>query len=472
MLGVIKITKKQIKQAFFFICWISIILSINLKFADLNSAEIYNFTNILNILRYFSVKLVFIVLIFLFFFRDIKINKLYYLLLSFSVVLVFSYVFNCFFNKEKLALPYDILGFDNYSLSVSFISTIVFFGLVQNESEVFTKKIFYILLFFIFVYSISVTTKILYDFILNTPNNFYLYHQNTFLPEQLDFFNTTNQRVSGIARMLVLLYCFLLFYGSSFVRNNKINITYSLYAAIIILSLSFLTFCIWGFQSRGAFVSYMIVILMFVAFENLNWRLKILTVVITFILPIFLFEKVSEIKFLTYTKIQISKGIQSNEILKKNRLQEKTFNNQNFTSGRLDIWKKSVEQFKKKKLLGYGESGDRRSLTLISEDSHLDEKHFWNSNASNAIVYSLLSGGIVGTLFFLIFILILIIYILKIIFIKKIFAKYSYLYKSLVVIVTLLLVRTLYENGFSQFGIDFLMILVAIQNLSKIYSIK
>ena len=142
------------------------------------------------------------------------------------------------------------------------------------------------------------------------------------------------------------------------------------------------------------------------------------------------------------------------------------------TTGRLTIWKRSIEKFKKKKILGYGESGDRKALTSNSPDIDLRAKHLWDSNASNAFIYSLLSGGVVGTLFFLMFTILLGVYILKLIFIKKIFTKYSFEYRASVAIISLLLVRTLYENGFSQFGIDFLMVLVATQNLLKIHPIK
>jgi O-antigen ligase len=136
------------------------------------------------------------------------------------------------------------------------------------------------------------------------------------------------------------------------------------------------------------------------------------------------------------------------------------------------IWKRSIEKFKNKIILGYGESGDRRSLIYNKEHISVKEKHLWDSNASNAFIYSLLSGGIVGTLFFLFFFALLGIYIFKLIFIKKIFAKYSFEYKFFLVTILLLMVRTLYENGFSQFGIDFLMVLVATHNLLKIYPIK
>jgi len=474
MLVIRKIIKKNFfKQAFFLTCWLSIILSINVKLSDLNSIEIFNFTNIFNIARYFSIKLIFFILLFLFFCKNlkIKIEKFYFLLLMFSLVLVFSYILNCFFNTENLIVPYNILDFEAYSLSISFISAILFFILIRNESKIFAIKLFYLLYFIIFAYTMCMLIPILHDFTFNAPGILYLYGQDSFIADEYNFLDHTNQRVTGISRMLVILFCFLLFYGSDFIKNKKIIINKRIYILLIFLSLSFLSFCIWGFQSRGSFISYIIVLLMFLAFENLNWRLKIFTIIVIFILPIFLFEKISEAKFLkSIEKNQITKDISEKE---QNRIIGLTINDtQDMSTGRVTIWKRSIEKFKDKIILGYGESGDRRSLDYKKDSVSSKEKHLWDSNASNAFIYSLLSGGVVGTIFFLLFFVSLGIYILKLIFIKKIFVKHPFEYKSFVVIISLLLVRTLYENGFSQFGIDFLLILVTTQNILKIYTIK
>jgi O-antigen ligase len=480
MLKIRKIINNNLfKRGFFLTCWLSIILSINVKLSDLNSIEIFNFTNIFNIIRYFFIKLIFFILLFLFFFKNfkIKINKFYFLLLVFSLVLVLSYILNCFFYTESLSGPYNIFDFDAYSLSISFISTILFFILIGNESKIFSLKLFYILYFIIAAYTTSILIPILYNFIFIDQDILYLYGQINFIADEYNFFNHTNQRVTGISRMLVILFCFLLFYMSDFLKNKKIIVNKRAYILIILLTLLFLTFCIWGFQSRGAFICYSVAFLMFLVFENLNLRLKIFTIIVIFILPIFLFEVISYTKYLKSIE---KNGTIKNDITikddinkRQNRIIGITLDNtQDISTGRLVIWKRSIEKFKNKIILGYGESGDRRSLIYNKEHISVKEKHLWDSNASNAFIYSLLSGGIVGTLFFLFFFALLGIYIFKLIFIKKIFAKYSFEYKFFLVTILLLMVRTLYENGFSQFGIDFLMVLVATHNLLKIYPIK
>lgn len=468
MLVIRKIIKKNFfKQTFFLTCWLSIILSVNVKLSDLNSIEILNFTNIFNIVRYFSIKLIFFILLFLFFYENlkIKIEKFYFLLLIFSLVLVFSYILNCFFNTENVKAPYNILDLEAYSLSISFISAILFFILIRNQSKIFTIKLFHLFYLIIFAYTMFMLIPILYDFTFNNSGILYLYNQTVFIADDYNFLDHRNQRVTGISRMLVILFCVLLFFSSDLIKNKKIIVNKGIYILLIFLSLSFLTFCIWGFQSRGAFISYIVVLSMFLAFENLNWRLKIFTIIVIFIIPIFLFEKISEVKFLK--KNHITKDIKEQKSIKKqNRIIGLTINNsqdihgQDISTGRVTIWKRSIEKFKHKIILGYGESGDRRSLDHNKDSVSFSEKHLWDSNASNAFIYSLLSGGVVGTIFFLFFFVSLGIYILKLIFIKKIFAKHTFEYKSFVVIILLLLVRTLYENGFSQFGIDFLMILV------------
>jgi hypothetical protein len=92
---------------------------------------------------------------------------------------------------------------------------------------------------------------------------------------------------------------------------------------------------------------------------------------------------------------------------------ESNNNSYSVSSGRIEIWKKSTDVIiKEKKILGFGPQGDRYVLTKLAEN-YLEAS--WSNNSSNAIIYSIVSGGIIGL------ILILLIYFsLFLIFLKSI----------------------------------------------------
>ena len=108
------------------------------------------------------------------------------------------------------------------------------------------------------------------------------------------------------------------------------------------------------------------------------------------------------------------------------------------------------------KVFGYGPQGDR----FIFKGSEIKDK-FYN-NSSNALIYSLLSGGYFGILvMFLIYLNIIFkIYIcLKKL---KIFDNYNQITLKLsVCYVIFFLIRSLFENSFSLFSIDFMIFIVS-----------
>jgi O-antigen ligase len=126
------------------------------------------------------------------------------------------------------------------------------------------------------------------------------------------------------------------------------------------------------------------------------------------------------------------------------------------SSGRIDIWKESLKVFQKEKLFGYGPQGDR----FLLKNSEIKNDFFTNS--SNALIYSLLSGGYFGiSVMFLIYINIIFkIYIcLKKIKILDNFNKITL--KLSICYIIFFLIRSLFENSFSLFSIDFMMFILS-----------
>ena len=82
----------------------------------------------------------------------------------------------------------------------------------------------------------------------------------------------------------------------------------------------------------------------------------------------------------------------------------------------------------------------------------------WQNNASNAVIYSIMSSGIIG----LICILLIYFSLSKILF-KAIrfnfnFQNQDYLFYSSFTIILFIAARSLFENSFTVFGIDYCLI--------------
>ena len=111
------------------------------------------------------------------------------------------------------------------------------------------------------------------------------------------------------------------------------------------------------------------------------------------------------------------------------------------SSGRIDDWKKLITKFdyKNNLIFGYGSQGDR---------------HLINQTASNALLYSLVSSGIMGLLFFIFFSSIASFYVLEFIFKNK--NKNSISSFSILTLM-IVMVRSLIESSYAVFGIDFIL---------------
>ena len=141
-------------------------------------------------------------------------------------------------------------------------------------------------------------------------------------------------------------------------------------------------------------------------------------------------------------------------------IDNKTETSLTYSSGRLMIWNYSINVIKNNKIIfGEGPQADRR--LLVREENKKKEKiHFWENNASNALIYSYLCGGIISLFFFmLIYFLIFKELILNI---KKtkfndnpIIVQFSF------TLILFLISRSLFENSFAVFGIDYCLITVS-----------
>ena len=202
-------------------------------------------------------------------------------------------------------------------------------------------------------------------------------------------------------------------------------------------------------QSRGSLLIFFASISLTIFFLKKNIKEKILLIFILFFFPIIC----SEVTILaarnlnnTNTKANTNENIQL-----KNRVVKDTS-----SSGRLTIWKESLKNYDRNKIFGYGPQGDR--FLLATSEKAIQ----YSNNSSNALLYSLLSGGYFAILIFLL------IYfkILRKIYICikkfKIFENDTDINIKLSVSYALFFfIRSFFENSFSLFSIDFLIFVYA-----------
>jgi O-antigen ligase len=204
-------------------------------------------------------------------------------------------------------------------------------------------------------------------------------------------------------------------------------------------------------QSRGTLVCYfssMAFIIFFITRNDKNYKIK--KILIFIIIPIFLYFSVNH-----YINENIKK---EDEIKTYNRILY------THTGGRTSIWSYILNNYEYKKIFGYGPQGDRFFL------KDFEKKKYFGDNASNIFIYSLVSGGIISLLF-----LILIFFNIFLIIKKFIKNKSTNFYENSLIknfsIICLIFfsIRSIFENSFGVFGVDFL---ITYLSLSYLVSLK
>ena len=130
------------------------------------------------------------------------------------------------------------------------------------------------------------------------------------------------------------------------------------------------------------------------------------------------------------------------------------------SSSRLKIWTYVVKNYDYKKVFGYGPQGDR---FFLKESKHIDKGY---DNSSNILLYTLLSGGLISIFFW-----VLVFFEIFKTFIKNrnsfLLNRNNYYLNFSISCVVFFLLRSIIENSFGVFSIDFLMV-----NLSIVYMLN
>ena len=413
------IKEKSLFFSLFIFFWIVLWGSINTApYEIVNLGK--NFSQSINSLRILlalvSTLLITCYFLFVFFFKNIKIEKInYFFLLFFS-----SQIIGLYLNKEK---HFDI---QSLYLVILSIGTIFLFILCNyfRINNIIKKFILIGVLFLctVLILSISIKLNDLKDL------NFY----EAFNNNNLNPMGQANPRITGLSRTLAIINLFIIV----FFFNLKKSYFKKILKVFLVLSSTLIIFM----QSRGSIICYFFslgFIILYLINSDRNFKIKyfFLFILLPFILY-FVFNNNLNNKFINENKIE------SNRILSTS------------SSGRYEIFIHTLKNYDYNKFFGYGPNGDRFFL------KDFDKKNKYGDNTSNTLLYSLVSGGY-PSIFFLILIYfeiikIFIVYKEKILIYKSIYINFSF------ACLIFFFIRSFFENSFGLFSIDFLIAYMSI----------
>jgi O-antigen ligase len=334
----------------------------------------------------------------------------------------------------------ETLEINNYQIIFSLLSVllILYLSYIKKYNELFLQ---YLLVFIIFISFIGFyfSFEILREFITDT-NLYYLYTTKVLSPETLTFGQPT-PRITGISRILVIIFYYIFFY--SILKKSQGN-----YQMLLHFILFFLVTLILLMQSRMAYIGLLIGLLFYIFFIKKKLINKFAFVIFIFALPV-ITSKV--IVYSKYYYVQKRHNITNGNVLNDRISLE--------TSGRIDLWLTSAKIIKDNNLIfGNGPQSDRKLIAkYYNDNSYPPQLTIYGTNSSNAIIYSILCGGIIG------FCLLLAIYYLLLktlcnffLTVKK--SHQNFLEYFLITTLIFLIARSVFENSFAVFGIDFFLI--------------
>lgn len=401
---------------------------------------------------------------------------------------------------QILGLIYQLENLYEHYWVVCLFSLLLFHNLIINKKE--TELVNFILCSNIFLILTVFLIFIFFTFKENLLSNSILYNSKAFSI----IYNTEQfPRSSGLSRMALILFIFInsLYFSSiSFFKRN----------IYLLISNTFLVSVILLLQSRAIILFFILIFLSFVILFKIENKLKYFIFII--ILPIlifisypnlknFLIEKygtkdthASSQKTIKLKKLEIN--MRGNLFSSTNYGWEYSRYNQSIiqkvssaSNNRVEAWKFLIQMFfnnklnddienklkrygydisyfkkiKRKNLFtGYGPQADRH---LMYNKSRIDEAPAilgpFGYNASSGIIYSLICSGIIGLICFLALNLIILFKSLKILiyYIRfKNLNSYPILVTS-IFSVLFLQFRSLFENSFSVYGVDLLILMTS-----------
>jgi O-antigen ligase len=210
-------------------------------------------------------------------------------------------------------------------------------------------------------------------------------------------------------------------------------------------------------QTRGSFIGVLLIIFIDIFIHKKNLK-KTLTILLIIFAAIFFYESILNIKVII-SNIKIEEKQQE---IKKKQENERLIN-EHSTSGRIIIWSNIIKIIKEDKIIfGKGPQSDRHLLSNYNLKNNKDVSLIlYDNNSSNALLYSYLCGGITGFLILICIYINTIKLIYENIFIIKNFSSNNILINFSTITLLYLLIRSIFENSFSLFSVDFVFFILS-----------
>ena len=436
-----KIDKKFILLTFIFLTWVSMWISINALPYEIKDIT-KSFVQFLNASRSIGAILFSLISLTLLFFLIIfkKIKKFSLILILFSLYFIFQLI-GLITNDTRVT---DIHS--TYLLLYA-LSTISIFIIIDNQKNYrILPYFFYFALTILAIAYLIILSRSTNDFLsIHGVNLYYL------ISNDETMFHQATPKISGLTRAFAIISLSLLVI---FAYDKKIKVLSPIIFSLVI----FLSMFIWISQSRGTIICYYSTLIFFIVFLNDLNKFK---------------------KFLIIVSITTISIIASNEIIKfakkniykvEGDLVLRVLNKEIGSSGRITLWKSALERYEKRKIFGYGPQADRILLK--------DYNKKYGNNVSNSIMYSLLSGGYFSLATLIIIYMYTAYMILNFFLINKVFFRKFKITKENIFVVASItytcffIIRSLFENSFGVFSIDFLIVILSLFTIEKSKSIR
>jgi hypothetical protein len=394
-----------------------------------------NFENMTSIFNIFRLIIPIFIFISLSFFTLQKLNiakfiKTFFIFIFFIIIFL-STLFNLenFDEVEKLLLPF---------YCINYICLVLLVLNTNNLKEKFNKFIFlqFVIITIITLFSLFQFFSSFINF--NLPDLYNLSIENNFY----------NQNSNGLSRILLVICLFI------FLMNKKNKYFY--FSCLIINTLVILL------QSKLVLFFLFSFILIKVFFEKNIIKEKIKDILLILIIPLLITFLISatntvkngpEIRLITETKIDLTKhssiGIMDLAILRSLKT-------------RIDAWK-VILQNSEKPLIGYGSQADKHLTKNLPKHTQL---------AANSFIYAYACAGVIGIISLIIIYYNIIKLLLGAIFIKNYRSEFDNLKLFYVAILCFLIFRSIFENSFVLWGIDFVLIVNCYLGLKNILDRK
>ena len=439
------------KHLITFLClmWIGILINANSHFNLIRgffNSEI-TLMSLINLIKASSI-IIAVFLIIILNLKEIKIKK--------NLIFTIFY-FYIFIQLVSFLLLRDInLEFDQFYFLLNQLLIICFFHIIISFKKISDDKLFlinkfffYILIVFIFAVIVMLGKNLYLEFLSSDIKSFYYGY---FVSPGSIFLDQQVPRITGIARLILVLTIFI-----------SITLLYTKFKISSFLILSFLISMLFLSESRFSIYCFFILSFILLIFDKKH---SLPRKIFSFLLIIFISNFINFSMVYLKTNFNnilnvsqdisqdVSQDVSQNkkkewvdERIKGNAFEYESRISQDFTtSGRLKDWLNVIQYIKQKPIIGYGFQADR---------------YLMNKPVSNAYLYSLVSGGIIGFLLFTLIVSLSLISCFRVIFLNKIFNKESnIIVKSSILINIMLIIRTIIENSFSIYNFDLILFLL------------